>query len=110
MVSPKSLINLGIGVARARRADFDRANEPGTYFCQKPRMSEETRNPDATVLLSDDCIAAIKAAVARERARCAAIVRSRIGASAEIVAQAIERDGPPQSKESSTRDWRDAAF
>jgi hypothetical protein len=73
-------------------------------------MSEKTRNPDGTVFLSEDCIAAIKAAVARERARCAAIVRSRIGASAEIVAQAIERDGPPQPEKSSKRDWRDAVF
>jgi hypothetical protein len=73
-------------------------------------MSEETRNPDAIVFLSEDCIAAIKAAVARERARCAAIVRSRIGASAEIVAQAIERDNPPEPEKSSTRDWRDAVF
>jgi hypothetical protein len=73
-------------------------------------MPEDTRNPDTTVFLSEDCIAAIKAAVAKERARYAAIVRSRIGASAEIIAQAIERDGPPQPKEASTRDWRDAAF
>jgi hypothetical protein len=73
-------------------------------------MPEETHNPDAPVFLSEECIAAIKAAVARERARCAAIVRSRVGLSAELVAQAIERDGPPQPKEVSTRDWRDAAL
>jgi hypothetical protein len=78
-------------------------------------MPEETHNPDAPVFLSDDCIAAIKAAVARERAKCAAIVRSRVGLSAELVAQAIERD-PLQPEKSSTqepkirRDWRDAMF
>jgi hypothetical protein len=81
-------------------------------------MPEEMRNPDATVFLSEDCIAAIKAAIAGERARCAAIVRSRSGASMEIIAQVIER-GPPQPEKSSTqkpidpeirRDWRDAVF
>jgi hypothetical protein len=82
-------------------------------------MPEDARNPDAPVFLSDDCIAAIKAAVARERARCAAIVRSRAGASVEVIAQVIERDNPLQPKKSSTqepidpeisRDWRDAVF
>jgi hypothetical protein len=75
-------------------------------------MPEYTRNPDTTVFLSEDCIAAIKAAVAVERARCAAIVRSRVGLSAELVAQAIERD-PLQPEKPSTkigRDWRDAVF
>jgi hypothetical protein len=36
-------------------------------------MSEETRNPDANVFLRAECIAAIKAAVAEERARCAGL-------------------------------------
>jgi hypothetical protein len=108
-----------MGVVRACRADFGRANESGTYFCQKPRISLETRDPDATVFLSEDCIAAIKAAVAGERARCAAIVRSRAGDPVKVIAQAIERDDPPQPEKSSTRepldpeiskDWRDAVF
>ena len=82
-------------------------------------MSEETRNPDANVFLLAECIAAIKAAVAEERARCAAIVRSRAGDLVEIIAQAIERDEPPQSEKPPTRetidpefskDWRDAVF
>ena len=82
-------------------------------------MSEETRNPHAAVFLSEDCIAAIKAAVAGERARCAGIVRSRAGDPVQVIAQAIERDGPPQPEKSSTRepmdpeiskDWRDAVF
>jgi hypothetical protein len=82
-------------------------------------MIEETRNPDANVFLLAECIAAIKAAVAEERARCAAIVRSRAGDLVEIIAQAIERDEPPQSEKPPTRetidpefskDWRDAVF
>ena len=82
-------------------------------------MSEETRNPDATVFLSEDCIAAIKAAVAGERARCAGIVRSRAGDPVEVIARAIKRDDPRQPEKSWTRepidpeiskDWRDAVF
>jgi len=81
-------------------------------------MSEETRNPDANVFLRAECIAAIKVAVAEERARCAAIVRSRAGDLVEIIAQ-IERDETPQSEKPPTRetidpefskDWRDAVF
>jgi len=66
-----------------------------------------------------DDLAAIKAAVAWEWARCAAIVRSRAGDPVQVIAQAIERDDPPQPEKSSTRepmdpenskDWRDAVF
>jgi hypothetical protein len=55
----------------------------------------------------------------RERARCAAIVRSRAGDPVEVIAQAIERDDPPQPEKSARRepidpeiskDWRDAVF